>query len=141
MKDVQCYGIIPLKIFQGQWQVLMIRHKKGNYWAFPKGHGELNEGAHEAAYRELKEETGLEVIRLLSTTPLQEHYNFVMKREQIHKTVTYFLAEVSGMLVLQKEEILDAKWVPLSQAEEEITFKESKKICRLVVSQLSNPGC
>lgn len=130
MKDVSCYGIIPLKRVDGEWQVLLIKHKKGNYWAFPKGHGEAGENSHQSASRELHEETGLGIVRYLSDQEVTEHYNFVVRGEQIHKTVTYYVAEVSGSLQLQKEEILDAKWVPLVAAEHEISFKEGKNLCR-----------
>lgn len=133
MKDVNCYGIIPLKFEDGQWQVLLIKHIKGNYWAFPKGHGEPGETPHQGAVRELFEETGLAVHRYLSEEPVLERYNFVSRGEQIHKTVTYFIAEVTGVLALQKEEILDAKWVLLTDAENHITFKEGKNICRRAV--------
>lgn len=136
MKDVQCYGIIPLKVADGRWHVLLIKHNKGSYWAFPKGHGEAGEDAHQAAARELREETGLSIERYLSEEPVLERYNFVARGEQIHKTVTYFLAEVTGPLVLQKEEIMDAKWVDLSLAEGEITFKEGKNICRRTIELL-----
>lgn len=133
MKDVNCYGIIPLKWVDEEWHVLLIKHVKGNYWAFPKGHGEGKEEPLESATRELLEETGLNIVKLLSSESLCEHYNFVARGEQIHKSVTYFIAEVEGVLSLQKDEIIDAKWVPLVAAESEMTFKEGKNICRRTI--------
>lgn len=137
MKDVNCYGIIPLKNVHGEWHVLLIKHKRGNYWAFPKGHSEAGETPYQSASRELLEETGLSVCQYLADDSVVEHYNFVSRGEQIHKTVTYFLAEVEGQLVLQKEELIDAKWIPLAAAESEISFSESKKICRKVIQLLT----
>lgn len=133
MKDVNCFGIIPLKMTDGHWQVLLIKHIRGNYWAFPKGHGEPGEDSHQSASRELEEETGLSIKKYLSDEAILEHYNFVSRGVQIHKTVTYFIAEVEGELSLQKEEIMDAKWTLLSQVEAEITFPEGKKLCRRVL--------
>ena len=137
MKDVSCYGIIPLKRLDGQWQVLLIKHKRGSYWSFPKGHGEFGEDAYQAATRELREETGLQIKKYLSEESIIERYNFVAKGESIHKTVTYFLAEVEGEVILQKNEVMDAKWVPIVQAEGEMTFKEGKKICRRILHLLT----
>lgn len=130
MKDVSCYGIIPLKLVEGDWQVLLIKHKRGDYWAFPKGHGEFGESPHQSASRELMEETGQSIVRYLSEKSIQEHYHFILHGEPIHKTVTYFLAEVMGELRLQEKEISDAKWIALALAEAEMSFKEGKNLCR-----------
>jgi 8-oxo-dGTP pyrophosphatase MutT (NUDIX family) len=136
MKDVHCYGVIPLRQQNGQWEVLLIKHNRGSYWSFPKGHGEAGETSYQSASRELREETGLSVVRYLSDESVVEHYNFIAKGEQVHKTVTYYLAEVEGELVLQKEEIMDARWEPFSLAETFITFKEGKSLCRRAVALL-----
>lgn len=133
MKDVKCYGAIPLKQVNDEWHVLLIKHIRGNYWAFPKGHGEGRELPIESATRELFEETGLSIVRLLTEETLVEHYHFLAKGEQIHKTVTYFIAEVEGEVILQKNEITDSKWVPLTSAESEMSFKEGKALCSRVL--------
>ena len=42
-------------------QILIIQQLDG-YWCFPKGHVEKNETEEQTAYREILEETGIEVI-------------------------------------------------------------------------------
>jgi 8-oxo-dGTP diphosphatase len=49
--------------------VLLRFHEKHAMWCAPGGHIELNEGPAEAALREAKEETGLDVILLGETAP------------------------------------------------------------------------
>ena len=43
---------------------LLARHN-GGHWSFPKGHVEKNETEKETALREIREETGLNVIKII----------------------------------------------------------------------------
>jgi 8-oxo-dGTP pyrophosphatase MutT (NUDIX family) len=54
-------------------KVLLIFHQKLQKWLPPGGHLELNETPCEAARREVKEETGLD-IEFLSQSPVSFHY-------------------------------------------------------------------
>lgn len=131
MKQDFSYGIIPLRIQNGQWEVLLVQHKSGGYWwAFPKGHAEVGESPQEAAARELLEETGLAVDRLLFPDPLTETYIFTFNGERIFKTVQYFLALVEGEVLIQESEIEASTWLSLDQAEKVITYKEAQRVCR-----------
>jgi len=136
MTEETSYGVVPLKREGNEWKTLIIMHTKGGFWAFPKGHAENNESSEQAAKRELKEETGLEVVAFLSDKTLSETYSFYRNKQKIHKKVIYFLAEVTGDVVLQTSEVYASRWVNLADAEEEITYKESKSICRQALSLL-----
>ncbi len=138
MKKDYSYGIVPLREENGEIQILMIFHKGGRHWAFPKGHKDEGESDFETAQRELLEETGLSVSSCLSQIPYVESYQFYKFHEKIYKTVAYFPAFVSGELKLQPEEIVDAKWLPLETAHLHLTFKESKEICFKVLELLKN---
>ena len=113
---------------EGEWRVLLILHREGNHWGFPKGRADTQETPLQSAKRELKEETGLDVIKLLSEQPLVEKYQFRRKREMVIKTVQYFPALVQGELQIQEEEIRDAKWLKMSEALEQLSFKEARHI-------------
>ncbi len=127
------FGIIPLqKTAKGSVQVLLIFHKGGKHWSFPKGRKDPGETDLETALRELKEETGLDVEKLLSDTPYMESYTFYKFQEKVLKTVSYYPAFVTGELKLQPEEILDARWLPIGEAINHLTFKEAKAICQKV---------
>ncbi len=129
MKKDYSYGIVPLKQEVDGVYILVIFHKGGKHWAFPKGHKDEGESDFETAQRELFEETGLTTTSCLSQVPYEETYQFYKFHEKIHKTVHYFPAFVTGTLQLQPEEIVDAKWLPLDTAHLHLTFKESKEIC------------
>ena len=134
--EEESFGVIPLKQEDGIWHVLLILHQGGRHWAFPKGHGDPGETPIDSARRELREETGLDIQKILQEEPLMERYQFYRKREIVIKTVHYFPALVQGDHHLQAEEIRDAKWVPLKDAAQHLTFKESKDMCHKLVDLL-----
>lgn len=136
MRQEESFGIVPLRKHNGRWEVFLIQHRGGGYWGFPKGHAESNETPYQAASRELKEETHLDCLRLLSEEPLQEQYWFQIEGQRVFKKVVYFVAEVSGEVKLQKTEINDGIWVPLPDAIDKVTHPEGKAILAEAVKLL-----
>lgn len=124
----QSYGIIPLQKRKGSWYVLLVQLHAG-HWGFPKGHAESGETHFEAAKRELFEETGLIVTRLLCDETFEESYYFKHAGILIHKTVIYFLAEVEGKEIMQDLEVKDLKWVLLDSASTQMTFEQGRSLC------------
>ncbi|KON90296.1 DNA mismatch repair protein MutT [Sporosarcina globispora] len=104
--------VVSTSIIQ-EGKVLMIKENKAtvkNKWNFPSGRVEKGEDILEAACREVKEETGLDV-NLTHTTGI---YNFISSTD--HQVILFhFIAQISGgFLNVQEEEIADSKWVNLS---------------------------
>lgn len=128
MMKKESFGIVPLVHRQDGWYVFLVQHAKAGHWGFPKGHPEPKEAPLESAIRELKEETSLVFIRLLHDQPLVEEYRFKEQEKEIFKTVSYFIAEVEGTPVLQKEEIADGMWLPFEKAVTKVTFPEGKSV-------------
>jgi 8-oxo-dGTP pyrophosphatase MutT (NUDIX family) len=135
-KKEESFGVIPLTKANGRWEVFLIQHHRGGYWGFPKGHAEANETPKQAAFRELKEETNLEPVRLLQEEPLLEDYNFMMEGRRIYKQVCYFIAEVTGKIELQQQEIHDGKWAPFPDALHQVTHQEGRAILAQVEKML-----
>jgi 8-oxo-dGTP pyrophosphatase MutT (NUDIX family) len=131
MRYDQSYGIVPLKKEGDSWFVFMVQHRSG-HWTLPKGHAEGKETALACAKRELFEETHLSVDRLLSERELTESYQFSSRGHVIQKSVVYFVAEVSGQIALQKEELQDGKWVKLEQAGDVATYQQMKILLHTV---------
>lgn len=135
--ELYCCGIIPLKKENEKWQVLLVKHSSGNYWAFPKGKQEIGESDKETAFRELFEETGLNIDVVLTEKELHEKYTFIRDGKRYKKFVRYFPAIVKGEVKLDEKEIQDAKWINLSDVERYITFSEGRNLCRETVKILS----
>ncbi|MFE4522247.1 NUDIX hydrolase [Cytobacillus firmus] len=113
-------------------KVLMIKENKAtvkNKWNFPSGHVEKGEDIIEAACREVKEETGLDV-KLTHTTGI---YNFISSTD--HQVILFhFIGQITGgFLSLQEEEIADCKWVNLSNFK---SFKDEELREAKVIRQI-----
>jgi 8-oxo-dGTP pyrophosphatase MutT (NUDIX family) len=123
------YGVIPVLMKNSQPQVLLILHQKG-HWAFPKGHAEAGETPIETAARELKEETGLDKVDILSKPVFTENYIFTdPDKKVINKQVTFFLGQVKNdQIKIQESEVADYGWFNLTTAKEQMTFEQGKKI-------------
>ncbi len=140
MTVIHSYGVIPLKKENSRWYVLLVLHKQGFHWSFPKGKAEQGETPLETAQREFKEETGLTIDKLLSKEPLAESYSFRRGSVKVIKHVAYYIALVVGTIQLQEEEIAEAKWVPLEEAIQHVSFKEAKKMCEKVLELVTQLG-
>lgn len=136
MRYEESFGIIPLSKEQEEWKVFLIQHQRSSYWGFPKGHAEAGESPSEAACRELKEETNLDVVRLICEEPLTEQYQFLVGGKKVSKRVSYFVAEVSGEVILQTKEIQNGIWMPVKEALDRVTHKEGKSILAQVAKLL-----
>ncbi|MBM3198238.1 MAG: NUDIX domain-containing protein, partial [Chlamydiae bacterium] len=112
MREEKSCGVIPLRQGElGELRVLIVVHKGGKHWGFPKGRQDPEETDQETASRELEEETGLIVSRFMKDTPYEECYTFYRGKTRVHKKVCYFPCLVQGELRLQPEEILEACWL------------------------------
>ncbi len=129
------FGIIPFQKREGTWWVLLVLQHAG-HWSFPKGRGLPGEEPMEAARRELKEETNLEIDHYLVTFPITERYRFQREGEWIDKTVLLFSASVQGQVKCQEEEIEEARWVTLDRALELLSFEDAKVTLRAAIRHL-----
>ena len=118
-------GAIVYRKYHGNTEILLVRHIKSGYWSFPKGHVEEGETEEETARREIKEETGLDV---LLDTGFRETVTFSPKRNT-KTTVVYFVGmATSHELVPQQEEISELRWHEIGQAISVLTYENDKMI-------------
>lgn len=114
-----------------------MKHLNGDHWGFPKGHAEKGESPKEAAERELHEETGMKIIRYLPEPYLTETYQIIRGFHLVEKTVRFYFAEVTTPYVLQKEELIEGKWLPLKELLSYVTFPEEKELYLSVIKSLN----
>ena len=118
-------GAIVYRRFHGNIEILLIKHVNSGHWSFPKGHVEGDETELETARREIKEETGLDVI--LDQT-FRETVSYSPRRDT-QKIVVYFLALARNYdFVPQAEEIAEIRWVDIARATSMLTYENDKTI-------------
>lgn len=137
MKDTS-FGIIPVWNDNGIDRFLLVQSQKTDEWTFPKGHPEAGETEIQSALRELREETGITCIELITGVSYTDQYSFDRDGQKIDKTVKFFVGKVTDSKVtIQEKEISNYRWATYEEALTTISFEEPKKILKDVVSKIS----
>lgn len=127
MRFEKSCGAVVYNIIGNNIEFLIIKHKNGEHWGFPKGHVEFGESENQTAIREISEETGL-------TVELIDEFIYRMKyspKAGTIKEVVYFIALSKDRTVkCQESEISEYKWVALRDAVDLLTHENSRKLLR-----------
>ena len=103
--------------------------------ALPKGHPDGKESSLQAALREVREEAGVEaeVVRSLG----EVRYWYQRGGRRIAKVVEFFLLRyVSGDLGDHDHEVEIARWIPATEALEQLTYPGERDMVRRALSQV-----
>lgn len=124
VSDGQVITIVPVKRAADGTRVL----------GLPKGHLDGEEEPEEAARREVAEETGVdaELLGLLGDV----EYRYDRHGRGIRKVVRFYLfAYRSGDLADHDHEIEEARWIPLEEAAERLTYPGEREVVRRALSR------
>lgn len=125
MKYEKSCGAIVFRNNQEDYEFLLIKHRKGGHWGFPKGHVEEGETERQTALREVYEETGLSV-ELLNGFREEEQYS---PRTNMLKTVVYFLAEaMSQDIVYILPEVEIHTWSNIHESHSQLIYESQKRL-------------
>ncbi len=122
---------------KGKQQKVLMLNNEGE-WVFPKGHVEKNETELEAAIRELKEESGIEVKESDSLGKIDE-FKFYFDGEKAVKVIKVFLFKVNnfGKININKEEgFIDGQWVDAKQSIDQLTHDDAREALKKGLSEL-----
>lgn len=80
--------------------------KSGECWIVPGGHVEFGESLEEAAKREIKEETGMdvEIVELIG------HHEAIFPQYDYHTVIFFFLAKPLSQNITLEEVVLDGQF-------------------------------
>jgi 8-oxo-dGTP pyrophosphatase MutT (NUDIX family) len=95
--------------------------------SLPKGHVDPGETPLQAAEREVREETGVvaEPVRELG----ESRYWYRRDGRTIGKSVHFYLFRyVSGKTADHDEEVEEARWIPLTEAEKKLTYAAEREM-------------
>ena len=135
MYEKSCGAVVYHRTRFGAVKVLLVKNHNGKCWTFPKGHVEKNETEQQTALREIKEETGLDVI----IEPNFRKTNIYCPFGKIKKQVVFFLARTNENIVsMQHGEIDYYLWVTIDDAmhlcrhenDTRILHEVKKRLCR-----------
>lgn len=124
-KEKSCGALVYSVQADDRVYLLLIRHKQGGHWSFPKGHVESGETEMQTALREVKEETGVD-IQILDGFREQVNYS---PRPGVSKDVVYFLGYAEDThTVRQVEEVSELGWVELDEVRYCLTYDNDKML-------------
>jgi len=97
-------------------KILMVKNKGNSSWSLPGGAVEREETLDQAAIREAKEETGLDV-RVHGIVAINE---CIFEKKQEHAIFFTFRAEVIGgrIELIRPQEISEIAWMDMDKADE-----------------------
>jgi len=111
----------------------LLLHYPSGHWEFARGHNEEGESEEETVRREIREETGLENVKIIPG--FKEHTKLIFRRTYnlrpeekknapwIVKIVTLYLAQTNTEDVKISKEHQDFAWLPYEQAHKKLLKK------------------
>ena len=108
-------------------EIVIVHRPKYDDWTLPKGKVENGESDEDCALREVGEETGLrcELLEELESSS----YSDSSGRP---KFVRYWLMRPVGGSLRPTREVDHARWVPLADAEERLTYDRDVRVLRSI---------
>lgn len=101
-------------------QVLLGHHIKANKWLVPGGHVDAFETIVKTAIREIKEELAIGITTSEISPPFFVDVTKITSKPPrfctVHYSIWVYFSCPSNMIVLDRSEFYDSKWVSLSEA-------------------------
>ncbi len=114
----------------------------GRHWDYAKGHLESGETDEQAALRELREETGIRDVALVSGFSREIIYHFQSSRKGlVRKEVIFFTARLPDdppQEVALSHEHVGHAWLPLAESLERLTFANARAVLTAAAAYLES---
>jgi len=130
-------GFVLFREEGGERRYLLLCHRSGGHWGFPKGGIKPGEGELSAAEREVREETGIADFQPIPGFRAISRYRFFRDGVPVDKTVVYFLARVRAGDLRISAEHNAAGWFSPAEADRTLTYEQGRRILAQAEEYLS----
>ena len=126
--DERSAGFVLYSMDGGVRKYLLLRHRYGGHWGFPKGHIEAGESEAETALREMREETGITAVHLIPGFRKVSRYHFYRGRRPVFKENVYFLGRAVCSKPTLSREHTHCQWLLFAEAGQRLAFDNVRQI-------------
>jgi len=130
-QEISAGAIVYYRDPETQGIEYLVLHYAAGHWDFPKGKIEQSETLRDAAHREVKEETGLDVILDKDFEQSLSYYFKDKTGVMVSKTVTFYIAPVTTLDVILSAEHIYYKWLPFEEARRQLSFANSRQLLQM----------
>ncbi len=127
MKQQYSAGVVLFKMNNSEPHFLLLQYLSG-HWGLAKGKIEGGETKHQAALRELHEETGLTAEIIPGLEKRFEYQFYDQTKTFVKKTVYFFVAQAHEGEVKLSREHTDFVWVPFNDAIVKVTHDNVRNV-------------
>ncbi|HEV2412284.1 MAG TPA: NUDIX domain-containing protein [Candidatus Saccharimonadales bacterium] len=142
VRETTAGGIIFRRTKDNQIEILLAQDLK-NRWTIAKGHVEVGEITRDTAEREIREETGLQEMKVLDWLG-KVHFRYRRQNSLVLMTMHVYLVQALGDTdKLKKDEdgwMTDLGWFPLHKALDMIEYDDIGKLTLIGMKKIRDAG-
>lgn len=130
-------GGVVYRFHNDRWEFVLCGRTSLGQWSLPKGTPEPGETLEQAALREVREETGLDVETERPLGSITYWFTSPAERVRYRKTVHFYLMRpTGGSLDRHDPEFDEARWFPAEEALQALTHVNERHVARLALDKL-----